>query len=864
MSNSILYVLSTICLLISIGIAVLFAFLNKKSTWFQKLNIWVKRVLIGVLYTGLTIWCFATSPVINEINNSVLSVAFVPVAIAILMIDYIGGSIAVLPAFFFRAFAPCFSSNDYFRWVDSSSVIFACALCLLIYFFILHKKRPVWLFAFFTGVFLSIFMQLMIYAFCLNYISIIYSAIALVDIVTIFTSGICFAVAAILISLVYGEKENVRLKILKNPHLHAHVRRRLFVVIVITFAASFSAAYLISNRKAVNDNHQTILFSLADVEREVDASFPEQIKNIANEHHILTSGFFVITDSENEIISIRYDFQEKYLHTYFSIEQGGTRHEVRDFNTNTVFEASFQGVDYACAYVLSSDYNYNIIGLVPTSEIMSNVGVYVHVFAYLLVLIFFIIFATISNFISHKIVDNIHTINGKLNEIIDGNLDTQVKVNDPSEEFEQLSSDINLTVGALKNYATEIDHRMKDELELARNIQESSVPKTFPQDRAYDVYGSMQTAEESGGDYYDYIRLTEDKVAVIIADVVGSGIAATMYMIRAKTIIQSLLVANDNGEINLEEAVNKCNKELTKDTFMNNGMSAFFGLLTISTGKFEYINADHCTPLIKQGIAYAPLKCENNRYLGIDDTYHYIVEEINLSPGDEILMFTDGIPQARNKNGEEFGTKGIMDAINNAQYFNAKQVIQIVNDNLLRFTGGVFPNDDVTSFCFKYKGSTESNTQHEITLKAIPNNTPIATKFVESIMQQYNCSPKSQATMLIAVDELFSNIAYYAYKGQPTPGNGTIRIEINGTEFKMLLIDNGTPFNPIKHLDPNYISSSAEERTNKGGLGIFMVRRSVDDMKYNYENGQNILTIIKTIPEMHEEEFKDSYSTTRD
>ncbi|MCQ2794583.1 MAG: ATP-binding protein, partial [Bacilli bacterium] len=134
----------------------------------------------------------------------------------------------------------------------------------------------------------------------------------------------------------------------------------------------------------------------------------------------------------------------------------------------------------------------------------------------------------------------------------------------------------------------------------------------------------------------------------------------------------------------------------------------------------------------------------------------------------------------------------------------------------------------------------------------------------ESIMQQYNCSQKSQAIMLIAVDELFSNIAYYAYKGKEGGGNGTIRIEIKDKVFKMQLIDNGIPFNPLAHLDPNYINSSAEERTNKGGLGIFMVRRSVDDMQYVYENGQNILTIIKTIPEMHEEEFKDSYSTTRD
>ena len=133
----------------------------------------------------------------------------------------------------------------------------------------------------------------------------------------------------------------------------------------------------------------------------------------------------------------------------------------------------------------------------------------------------------------------------------------------------------------------------------------------------------------------------------------------------------------------------------------------------------------------------------------------------------------------------------------------------------------------------------------EMTIDAAVENIPAVTAFVEEQLEQYNCPMKAQMQIDIAIDELFSNIAQYAYT--PNTGKATVRVE--GTENPMAVvitfIDNGVPYDPLAKADPD-ITKSADER-EIGGLGIFMVKKSMDEISYEYKNGQNILTIKKHI-----------------
>lgn len=133
----------------------------------------------------------------------------------------------------------------------------------------------------------------------------------------------------------------------------------------------------------------------------------------------------------------------------------------------------------------------------------------------------------------------------------------------------------------------------------------------------------------------------------------------------------------------------------------------------------------------------------------------------------------------------------------------------------------------------------------ELTVTAKVENIEKVTEFVDRQLALYNCPQKAQLQIDIAIDELFGNIAHYAY--DPKEGPATVRVEViqNPMSVVLTFIDNGVPYNPLEKTDPD-TSLSADER-EIGGLGIYMVKKSMDDVLYEYKNGQNILKIKKSI-----------------
>ncbi|MDO4292954.1 MAG: ATP-binding protein [Eubacteriales bacterium] len=133
----------------------------------------------------------------------------------------------------------------------------------------------------------------------------------------------------------------------------------------------------------------------------------------------------------------------------------------------------------------------------------------------------------------------------------------------------------------------------------------------------------------------------------------------------------------------------------------------------------------------------------------------------------------------------------------------------------------------------------------EITLEAIVENIDRVTAFVDEQLEACGCSPRAQMQIDIAIDELFGNIAHYAYR--PGVGPVTVRVEVKKEPLAVLItfIDNGIPFDPLAGEEPD-ITLSAEER-KVGGLGIFLVKKSMDEIAYEYKDGQNILSIRKKL-----------------
>ena len=133
----------------------------------------------------------------------------------------------------------------------------------------------------------------------------------------------------------------------------------------------------------------------------------------------------------------------------------------------------------------------------------------------------------------------------------------------------------------------------------------------------------------------------------------------------------------------------------------------------------------------------------------------------------------------------------------------------------------------------------------ELTVEAVLENIDTVTDFVDARLEELDCSMKVMAQINVAVDELFSNIARYAY--QPETGSSTVRVEVTEDPLEVVItfMDHGVPYDPLKKADPD-VTLSADER-KIGGLGIFLVKKTMDDVKYEYRDGQNILKICKKI-----------------
>lgn len=133
----------------------------------------------------------------------------------------------------------------------------------------------------------------------------------------------------------------------------------------------------------------------------------------------------------------------------------------------------------------------------------------------------------------------------------------------------------------------------------------------------------------------------------------------------------------------------------------------------------------------------------------------------------------------------------------------------------------------------------------ELTISATVENIEVVTDFVNEQLESFDCPMKAQMQIDIAIDELFGNIAHYAYN--PEVGDATVRVEVKENPLAVVItfIDKGVPYDPLKKADPN-TNLSAEER-EIGGLGIYMVKKSMDEISYEYKDGQNILTILKNI-----------------
>ncbi len=393
--------------------------------------------------------------------------------------------------------------------------------------------------------------------------------------------------------------------------------------------------------------------------------------------------------------------------------------------------------------------------------------------------------------------------------------------------------------------ATAERERMSTELSLAATIQEASIPNVFPafpNRKDFDIYASMTPAKEVGGDFYNFFLIDDDHLMIVIGDVSGKGVPGALFMMVTNILISDRAhLGGSPGEI-----LTSVNKDICEHNQAEMFVTIWLGILELSTGKVVAANAGHDDAAIcrKDG-SFELFKTKHGFVLGGIDGIVYREFEFRLEPGDKLFLYTDGVPEATNANNGMFGMERTIEALNRFKERTPQEILAGVHESVDAFAGDAPQFDDLTMLCLHYKGKGTKMNARELTLDAAVKNIAAVTDFVDEMLEAMNCPKKTQMQIDVAIDELFTNIASYAYA--PETGKATVRIETEEDPRAAVItfIDRGRPYNPLLAEEPD-ITLSAEER-RIGGLGIFIARKTMDDMRYEYRDGQNILRIKKLI-----------------
>lgn len=249
--------------------------------------------------------------------------------------------------------------------------------------------------------------------------------------------------------------------------------------------------------------------------------------------------------------------------------------------------------------------------------------------------------------------------------------------------------------------------RVEEDLAMARAIQANALPSVFPPypnlRDVIDIHALMRPAREVGGDFYDFFFTGPGKLALVIADVSGKGVPAALFMMRAKATLQGLL----RSGLGLAEAVGRANRRLAEQNDANMFVTAWVGVVDLASGALEFVSAGHEPPLLKRADGSVVFLEETaGPSLGMMDGSAYRTRTLTLAAGDGLLLYTDGVTEARNAAREFYGAERL--AATFRGLLGAKDAGVII-DGIARdvdaFAGGTEQADDITLLAFRLVGS---------------------------------------------------------------------------------------------------------------------------------------------------------------
>lgn len=411
------------------------------------------------------------------------------------------------------------------------------------------------------------------------------------------------------------------------------------------------------------------------------------------------------------------------------------------------------------------------------------------------------------------------------------------------DEIENLASSIRKMERDINSYILNLSRitaekeRIGAELDVAAKIQADMLPcifPAFPDRHEFDIRASMTPAKEVGGDFYDFFLVDDDHLALVMADVSGKGVPAALFMVITKTLIKNAVQTG----LSPKAALEKVNNQLCENNDAEMFVTVWLGIYEISTGKLTAANAGHEYPAVRRnGKGFELYKDRHGFVLAGMENIRYREYELQMEPGETLFVYTDGVAEATDSGNNLYGTDRMLEALNRNPEAEPEELIGTVYQSIDEFVGEASQFDDITMLALTRK---KENSKGMLKLKTEVNMECISevTEFFEEQLRKCNAPVSVVAQIGMVTDEIFSNIVRYSGATSVTAG-----CETEDHRVILRFADNGRPYDPTKKSDPD-ISIPAQER-EIGGLGIYLVKKTMDRIRYEYLDGFNILTIEK-------------------
>lgn len=253
------------------------------------------------------------------------------------------------------------------------------------------------------------------------------------------------------------------------------------------------------------------------------------------------------------------------------------------------------------------------------------------------------------------------------------------------------------TAAEKENYRRELE-RTEYEMETARGIQQSFLPESPPRVKGFELAALNLPAREVGGDFYDFIPISQDKLGIVIADVSGKGMPAALFMALSRTLVR----ANTVGKPTVSEAIRRANNLISQDAKSGMFVTLFYAVLDSKRKLLRYVNAGHNPPLLLKETAGGVILLEAKGIaLGVLDDISLEERELELASNDVVIFYTDGVTESINEKEEQFGQERLIAAIEKSIDLPVQDLIDKVKEEVTTFAQGQPQFDDLTLVALK-------------------------------------------------------------------------------------------------------------------------------------------------------------------